>query len=63
MARPSGHSMHVCHHRRRAERRADAVIRQQSWICLTPEEKLADLDRRPGESKRERARLQKEITA
>lgn len=40
-------------------RREQAEKRQAVYDSLTTEEKLARLDQRPGESKRERARLAK----
>ncbi len=43
----------------RGHRRKAAAERQKVYDSLTVEEKLARLDQRPGESKRERARLGK----
>jgi hypothetical protein len=36
----------------------EAKERAEAWSSLTPQQQLAALDRRPGESKRQRARLQ-----
>lgn len=36
---------------------AEAVERQTAWAALTPQQKLAALDLRPGASKRQRARI------
>lgn len=38
-------------------KRKEAAERLRSWTKLTPEAQLKALDRRPGESKRQRARL------
>lgn len=40
-------------------KREQAEARQKLYDALSTEEKLARLDQRPGESKRERARLTK----
>jgi hypothetical protein len=39
-------------------KRKEAMERQEAWSKLTPEQQLKALDSRPGESKRQRARLQ-----
>lgn len=45
---------------RKSLRRKEAVERQEAWAKLPVEEKLAVLDKRPGESKKQRAKLAKE---
>lgn len=42
-------------------RREGAAGRQEAYDKLTTQQKLARLDARPGESRRERARLEKEL--
>ncbi len=44
---------------RKKQRRDEAVKRREEYSKLSKKEKLADLDRRPGKSARERARLEK----
>lgn len=39
------------------QRREDAEARTAEYQALTPEEKLARLEQRPGDSRRERARI------
>jgi len=49
-----------------AEKRAEAVERNESWAELSPKQQLADLDRRLGKgegAKKQRARLQEAIDA
>jgi hypothetical protein len=41
----------------KARKRAEAVERQSAWANLSPKQQLAELDRRPGESKKQRARI------
>lgn len=49
---------------RRVElRQKQAKERQEAWAKLTPQEQLAHLDKRPGESKRQRERLAKALAA
>lgn len=43
--------------RRRERKRTEAAERAAAWQHLTPREQLAQLDHRPGESKRQRARI------
>lgn len=57
MTKPSGNSLHVCHHRRRTERQIEAEARQMDAAKRTPEQQLALLDSRPGNSRRERSKL------
>lgn len=40
-------------------RREEGDARNAKWRSLTPNEQLAELDRRPGESKRQRAKILK----
>jgi hypothetical protein len=35
----------------------EAKARQLAWTTLTPQQRLASLDTRPGQSKKERARI------
>lgn len=47
-----------------AEKRAEAVERNESWADLSPKQQLADLDRRLGKgegAKKQRAKIQKAI--
>jgi len=46
---------------RQDERRAEADAREEARACRTPKEQLALLDARPGNSARERARLETEV--
>lgn len=41
----------------KARKLAEATERQEAWTTLTPKQQLAELDRRPGESKKQRARI------
>lgn len=50
-------------HGQRNRRRARALERQAARAERTSQEQLALLDQRPGESKRERARLMREVAA
>lgn len=43
---------------RKAHRREDVPLRQAYWDRLTPAEKLARLDARPGASRKERLKLE-----
>lgn len=40
-------------------RREEGDTRNAKWRALTPTEQLKELDRRPGESKRQRDKIQK----
>lgn len=44
-------------------KQSEAKTRQAAWTLLSPEEKLRNLDRRPGTSKKERTRIIKHIEA
>lgn len=50
-------SEHRCRHLRREERRAEALERQDDRSKRSATEQLALIDKRPGQSARERARL------
>lgn len=41
----------------KARKLAEATERQNEWAALTPKQQLAELDRRPGQSKKQRARI------
>lgn len=41
----------------RKKRREAAEVRNSAWASLTPKEQLAALDKRPGDSKRQRLRI------
>jgi hypothetical protein len=43
---------------RRESRQRDAFERQKAWIGLTPKQQLQALDSRPGESKKQRAKIE-----
>lgn len=47
----------VCTHPRRGSRQLEAIGRQMGRSARTPQEQLLELDERPGNSTRERARL------
>jgi len=42
-------------------KRVEAAKRQAEWATLSPKEQLLRLDRAPGQSKRQRARIHKNI--
>ena len=48
---------------RRRIKQAEAKTRQAAWTLLSPEQKLQNLSRRPGASKKERARIIKHVEA
>jgi hypothetical protein len=39
------------------KRREEALARNTAWTALTPKEQLKALDKRPGESKRQRRKI------
>jgi hypothetical protein len=52
---------HVCRHPRRTERRENAAKLAAERAKRSPLEQLALIAKRPGESKKERARLEKMV--
>lgn len=44
-------------------KRTEATERQKEWAKLNPKQQLAELDKRPGESKKQRARIQAQVGA
>lgn len=42
----------------KARKRAEATERQAEWSALSPKQQLSELDKRPGDSKKQRARIQ-----
>ena len=48
---------------RKQEKREQADEQKKDWDKLTLEQKWSELDKRPGECKKERTRIQKEIKA
>jgi len=46
---------------RKNKRQVEAEQRNSNWAKMSPENKLAELDKRPGQSKKQRARLNKLI--
>ncbi len=48
---------------RKQEKREQADEQKKDWDKLTLEQKWNELDKRPGECKKERTRIQKEIKA
>ena len=55
----AGNLKRICTHTRRTTRRQEAIARQLAWEALTKQVKLAIIAARPGNSKKERARLEK----
>lgn len=43
------------------QRRQEGEARNEKWQKLTPHQQLQELDQRPGESKRQRAKIQEKI--
>lgn len=50
-------------HEDKARRRIEAIERNQAWQSMTPEQKMIELMRRPGNCAKQRARVRKEIIA
>jgi hypothetical protein len=48
-------------HQRLEEKREQAAERQERWASLTPEQQLADLDRRAERAEKQRKRIKKAI--
>lgn len=46
---------------RRKTLRKEALERQKKWDELSSQQQLLELDKRPGESKKQRAKIQKKL--
>jgi hypothetical protein len=57
MTKPDGSSRHTCKFEALKARQENAALREKARARRSSEEQLALLDGRPGQSRRERARL------